>query len=263
VKKLAKNGNISELFRTLERISKLNGTNLTVEALQKSAGIPHIDLRAEKYELRTKTTCLQKMQLSIRNYGRLFCTSYIVRLTGYFIINLTGYIQFSGVTYNSANIGLPSIQTNVMFLCGVQGLSYLFTMFFISKTKRKTGLLITNLIFLCCAVLLLVLHNFVPDFKGEKWIETLTVCILIRGGLSFQFSIVYNYGAELFDAEVRGSAIAIGLTLAKMASFVSTYVVEFTEQNLHTNPMVGCAALCVFALPALLMVPETFGKRVQ
>jgi hypothetical protein len=115
VKKLAKNGNISQLFRTLERISKLNGTNLTVEALQQSAGIPHIDLRDEKYELRTKTTCLQKMQLSIRNYSRLFCTSYIVRLTGFFIVNFIGFIQFSGVTYNSANIGLSSIQLNVIF----------------------------------------------------------------------------------------------------------------------------------------------------
>ena len=153
MKKLAKNGNISELFRTLERISKLNGTNLSIEDLQQSAGISHINLRDEKYELRTKTTCLEKLQLSIRNYGRLFCTSYIIRLTGYFIINLTGYIQFSGVTYNSANIGLPSIQTNVMFLCGVQGLSYFFTMFFISKTPRRVGLLITNLIFLSCAVL--------------------------------------------------------------------------------------------------------------
>jgi hypothetical protein len=107
------------------------------------------------------------------------------------------------------------------------------------------------------------LHNLIPDFAGEKWIETLMVCILIRGGLSFQFTIVCNYGAELFDAEVRGTAIAIGMTLAKMASFMSTYVVDFTENSLNTNPMVGCAALCVFALPALLMVPETFGKRVQ
>jgi hypothetical protein len=103
----------------------------------------------------------------------------------------------------------------------------------------------------------------IPDFNGEKWIETLMVCILIRGNLSFQFSIVGNFGPELFDAEVRGSAIAFGMSVAKMVSFVSTYVVDFTENTLNTNPMVGCAALCVFALPALLMMPETFGKRVQ
>jgi hypothetical protein len=108
-----------------------------------------------------------------------------------------------------------------------------------------------------------VLHNLIPDFEGEKWIETLMVCILIRGGLCFQFAIVGNYGAELFDAEVRGSAIGFGMSMAKMVSFVSTYVVDFTEKSLHTNPMVGCAALCVFALPALLLVPETFGKRVK
>ena len=151
MKQLAKNGNISQLFRTLEGISARNGTNLSIAALQKSAGIPDIDLRDNTYCLRTKTTCLQKLQLSLRNYGQLFCTSYIVRLTGYFIINLLGFIQFSGMTYNSANIGLPSIQTNVMFLTGVQGLSYLFVLYFISKVQRKTGLLITNLIFLSCA----------------------------------------------------------------------------------------------------------------
>jgi hypothetical protein len=88
VKQLAKNGKISQLFRTLETISKLNGTNLSIEALQQSAGIPDIDLREDTYSLRTKTTCSEKMQLSVRNYGQLFCTSYIIRLTGYFIINL-------------------------------------------------------------------------------------------------------------------------------------------------------------------------------
>jgi hypothetical protein len=103
----------------------------------------------------------------------------------------------------------------------------------------------------------------IPDFEGEKWIETLMVCILIRGNLSFQFSIVGNFGSEMFDAEVRGSAIALGLTLASLPSFLSTYVVEFSQNTLNTNPMVGCAALCIFALPALLMMPETLGKRVQ
>jgi hypothetical protein len=115
VKQLAQNGDISQLFRTLEGISKINGTNLSIEDLQRSAGIPEIDLRDDTYSLRTKTTCSEKMQLSIRNFSQLFCTSYIVRLTGYFIINLCGFIQLSGVTFNSANIGLPSIQTNVMF----------------------------------------------------------------------------------------------------------------------------------------------------
>ena len=77
------------------------------------------------------------------------------------------------------------------------------------------------------------------------------VCILIRGNLSFQFSIIGNFGPELFDAETRGSAIAFGMSVASMASFVSTYIVDFTEKRLETNPMVGCAALCVLALPAL------------
>jgi hypothetical protein len=151
VKQLAKKGNISQVFRNLERISKLNGTNLTIEDLQKSAGIPDIDLRDDNYELRTKTTCLEKMQLSVRNYGQLFSTRYIVRLTGFFIINLLGFIQFNGMVYNSAYIGLTSIRTNVLFLTGVQGLSYLFVLFFISRTPRKTGLLITNMTFLSCA----------------------------------------------------------------------------------------------------------------
>jgi hypothetical protein len=151
VKQLAKRGNISQLFRTLEGISKINGTNLSIQDLQRSAGIPDIDLRDDTYSLRTKTTCSEKMQLSTRNFSQLFCTSYIVRLTGYFIINLCGFIQLSGVTFNSANIGLPSIQTNVMFLNVIQGLSYLFVLYFISKTKRKTGLFITNMIFLSCA----------------------------------------------------------------------------------------------------------------
>ena len=78
------------------------------------------------------------------------------------------------------------------------------------------------------------------------------VCILIRGNLSFEFAIVGNYGPELFDAEVRGSAIAFGMSVAKIGSVFSTYVVDFSEKSLNTNPMVGCAALCVFALPALL-----------
>jgi hypothetical protein len=119
------------------------------------------------------------------------------------MINTASYIIYFGVTLNAGDIGLGSLQINVVFLCVVQIGSYIFTYFFIGTIKRRKGTLIVQLMFLAGGILLVLIHNVIPDFRGEKWVETMFVCVLIRGGMSFMFAIIFNMGAELFDSTVR------------------------------------------------------------
>jgi hypothetical protein len=119
------------------------------------------------------------------------------------MINTASYIIYFGVTLNAGDIGLGSLQLNVVFLCVVQIGSYVFTYFFIGTIKRRKGTLIVQLMFLVGGILLVLIHNVIPDFRGEKWVETMFVCVLIRGGMSFMFAIIFNMGAELFDSTVR------------------------------------------------------------
>lgn len=55
----------------------------------------------------------------------------------------------------------------------------------------------------------------------------------------------------------------MGLTGAKLLSCVSVFIVDFSEHTLHTNPMAGCAVASLLALPALLLVPETLGAKIE
>jgi hypothetical protein len=57
--------------------------------------------------------------------------------------------------------------------------------------------------------------------------------------------------------------MAMGLTGAKLLSCVSVFIVDFSEHTLHTNPMAGCAVASLLALPALLLVPETLGAKIE
>lgn len=52
------------------------------------------------------------------------------------------------------------------------------------------------------------------------------------------------------------------MSLAILLSFISTYIIDFCRDTLETNPMVGCAATTILVLPALLLVPETLGKKL-
>jgi hypothetical protein len=66
-KQLYSKGMITELFRTLRKIAKINKTGHTLEAIQAESGIEAIDFEIAKVKLETVTNCKEKLTLVIQN----------------------------------------------------------------------------------------------------------------------------------------------------------------------------------------------------
>lgn len=172
VKKLYNQNKISSVFRTLNKISKINKKQVSLNELQDYVDIKNVDLANCDYEIITKATFSEKLREASSSFRILFSKKYFSKLFGFYVINLTGYFLFNAVTFNAGNIGLPNIQINVIFLSTLQGAMYVVVAMFISNIKRKTTLFILQLTYMGTAVLLYLIHNVFPKFEQSKLVET-------------------------------------------------------------------------------------------
>ena len=140
-KQLYKRGKVSELFRTLLKISNRNDTNRSMVDIQRKGGIEEVDMDIAKCSLQTRTTFKEKMILISWNFKLVF-TQHLYKLFGLWLLASVIYIIFNGVTYNSGEIGLPTIQVDVCFLAGVEATCYLLSIWIVGILPRRKGTII-------------------------------------------------------------------------------------------------------------------------
>jgi MFS family permease len=256
-KQLFKLGKVSQLFRVLTKIAHFNGQkDLTTKDIQEHFEFSDIDLETSKIVLETKTTFAQKWTLFKAQIKVIFGSTLVKYLIGYFMICVSVYICFNGVTYNSGEIGLASVQLDVIFLASVEAFCYILCIWIVSAYGRKT------LTFWCFMIMIvggaaLLTIGYLPRFGNDDLTQTLITCLLIKGGLSVEYVVIFTWGSELFPSNVRGTAMGLALTGAKFMALLSTNLITFSKDVLHTNPMVGCAMTVVVSLPFLMCLPET------
>lgn len=105
--------------------------------------------------------------------------------------------------------------------------------------------------------------EYKPDNEIEQWFEVAISVFLIKGGVAFEYVIMYTYGTELFNnANIRGTANGIcsfgGAILSE--SFVP---IRKISAALSLNPMIGCAATSLITLPFILKMPETLNRQLK
>ena len=145
IKQLYKRGKVSELFLTLHKMSQRNRKNITIQEIQLLAEIEAIDMELAKCGLKTVTTFREKFQLVMWQIKLLFAGGYLWQLVGYFFVSGFIWIIYSGVTYNSGQIGLPSVQLDVILLAFIEAVCYSSSLLFVSRVKRN------RLLFWCFA----------------------------------------------------------------------------------------------------------------
>lgn len=262
-KQLYKRGKVSQLFRTLKKIAHFNGKKeLTMMEIQSEAGLSQIDQEKTLCTLEVKTTLGEKCKLIGEELKLLFASKLFFNLLGFFMICWTIWICYNGITFNSGQIGLSSIQYDVIMLASIEAFGYIICTIFVHKVKRKNQMIICYLIMLVGAAVLIALA-IAPQFKNDNLVQAQIVVIFVKGGMSVLYVVLYQYGTELFPTRVRGTANGICITSAKFMSFVSSNLISLSKNTLHVNPMVGCAATCLFALPAFIWLPETFEQKME
>jgi hypothetical protein len=136
-KQLHKMGRVLRFFTVMTKIGNRNGKNIEIEDVQREAGLEDLDLAAQKYKVTTILTCSEKMRLMTLKLRLVFCTHHLKTIICFAIVAGVVYINFFGVTYNAGEIGLPSLQMNVIFLSIVEAICYVISLFIVANNPRK------------------------------------------------------------------------------------------------------------------------------
>eukprot|EP00929_Paragymnodinium_shiwhaense_P070958 TRINITY_DN36043_c0_g1_i1.p1 TRINITY_DN36043_c0_g1~~TRINITY_DN36043_c0_g1_i1.p1 ORF type:complete len:547 (-),score=60.08 TRINITY_DN36043_c0_g1_i1:348-1988(-) len=82
------------------------------------------------------------------------------------------------------------------------------------------------------------------------------VAVLGKFAVAAAFAVVYLYGAELFPASVRSSAMGAQSTMARVGAILSPAIVT------TPSPMLFFGLFAGMSLPAILFLPDTLGCSV-
>ena len=76
------------------------------------------------------------------------------------------------------------------------------------------------------------------------------------------FAMMFTYVAELFPARIRGLALGCCVLVGRFSILFSLFLKNFTS-HFNLNPMVGVAFGAIITMPVSLLLPETFGKKID
>jgi hypothetical protein len=136
-KQLHKMGRVLRFFTVMTKIANRNGKHIEITDVQRKADLEDLDLGAKKYKVSTILTCSEKMKLFGLKLKLVFCSAHLKTIIAFSVVAGVVYINFFGVTYNAGEIGLPSLQLNVIFLSIVEAICYILSLFIVAGNPRK------------------------------------------------------------------------------------------------------------------------------
>lgn len=84
----------------------------------------------------------------------------------------------------------------------------------------------------------------------------MAVAMFGKFAVSAAFAIVFLYGAELFPASVRSSAMGVQSTMARVGAVLAPLLLALP------SPMLMFGLISSVSLPGILLLPETLGKAI-
>lgn len=209
-KQLHQRGMMTSFFVALFEISKRNKTNLTIRELQEKGDINEIDFEVAKIYMTKRLTFKEKMQLLKVNMVMIVKGGHLFNTFGFFILGTATYIVYNAMGYSADDLGFSVTQVNVIILSVVEAGGYILCMFFGHKVKRRNIIILCSCIMILGGLLTIVFKNMIGGWEHSALAQTLVSALLIKGGLSVLYVIMYSYGAELFPSSLRG--ICMGLS---------------------------------------------------
>lgn len=261
-KNLFNQGKIKELFINLHWISKFNNKGLSFKCIQDHADMLEIDIEHSKQKIETKTSCKNNLKLFKESVLDLIKEGYLLKMFAFITVSAATFMIYYGVTYNSGQIGLSSIQDNVILQAGIETMCYVAIVPLIPIVRRKKTVVIC--IILCCvgAQLLVGLKKFIPSFSGEQLTESLIVSIIIKAGGSIWFALIFQWVSEVFPANIRGTCLGVILVTGKIQGTQCQTQITFSVNVLGVNAIVGCCLPCIAPLIFIWAIPETLGEKL-
>ena len=170
------------------------------------------------------------------------------------------YCLFYGMSINISELGLSDIKLNGILLGATQAIGYIGVIPFLHNMKRKRWTLIFEGSIMAGAVMLFSLSRMMDQTDAVRLSQTLISTCIMASVMSALYPIFFIYISEVFPTEVRGTANAIILLLAKLIGS-SAPLFEYYSVNNGVHVLVGCSLLVLIALPITCGNRETLERK--
>jgi len=264
---LWKRGRIGDLYDALMTIYKYNqdkyGMDPTLQLgvqskLMEYLGISsHVTQRTffQQHAFYLKKTRIKDAPSS-NSIVRLFKTKkYLHHLVALVFLGGLLYCLFFGLSINIQDLGLKDVKLNGILLGATQGLGYLGVAPFTHKMKRRTWFMNFQFVILFGAIALFFL-SVIPQTSKVQLAQSFTSTLVMATSTSAMFPLFFLYISEVFPTEIRGSANAIVLFMAKLTGCLSP-ILEEISMKLSIHVLVGCSILVVPSLILCSKIKET------
>lgn len=267
---LFKKGKISEGFKSLSHISKVNKTGLKDNQILKIMDYPfEVTPNSSPYEKNISLKITEKSKSIFDAIKPLLNKDSLYSIVGLLSMSSLLYIVFyvSSVSV-SDSLGLGKIQYNEMLLGLTHITGYALMIPTLHKLKRVKAEKIMLLIDFILGGTLLVITIFKFDRKGgflegtPYKIINITAAIIINIINSAFFCVFFAHAAELFDVRVRGIGVGFATLAGKLMGSFSPQIIDFGKKH-ALNTMGLSVVPVIIALPLVLGMRETLVEKSE
>lgn len=161
----------------------------------------------------------------------------------------------SGLTLSLSDIGTDNLQLNGILYGIMQSIGNLLILNRAPQLKRVTTLAMIQILILFGAAFLFGL-GFLERKKWVEWVEVGVCEVWITVFMGMAYPMYYLTIAEIFPAEIRGTATSICLLSGKILVSLVPQLLEMTKDR-GFNPIVGASLPIFLSLPLTFFLKET------
>lgn len=130
-----------------------------------------------------------------------------------------------------------------------------------SHTIRRKVLFYGGYIIILALGIILVVNDYNKDGKYFSHIAV-TLSFLIKIVNAAQFSLMFNYVAEIFPSSIRGLASGLIVCISRMSNCLAP-VIENISDKTGIHPLAISAIPAIWGLLATCILPETFAQNLK
>ena len=169
------------------------------------------------------------------------------------------YTVYYGMSISIDKLGFEDLRVNGILVGVTQSFGYISVAPFTHRMKRKKWTLLFQTMILGITIGLAVLSKE-PQTELVKQLQAILAALLMPTVISAMFPLFYIYITEVFPSEVRGTANACVLFLARLVGSFAPFFEALSEHfNMHI--LVGCSLLVFVSLPLGLGMKETLVSK--
>lgn len=129
--------------------------------------------------------------------------------------------------------------------------------------SRKKFNIICFVVIFFMGLLIQSISYLAGNGNSENRIEGILTSLFIKSFIVIEKILLYVYGVEMFDGQMRGTACGFSMCIGMYSSLFGQSLYNYFRYQLELSSMLGCSLISVIVFPFLFYLPETILKKVN